>query len=538
MSVAASQILNFLEEREAFIVERHEISSPPFGILRQSLRQIVLKLLDSDEAEALVISARLRGLLSEWLTVPVTFDQSMADAVRELFGDAHTVRSRWGGDILTLYETALQAAASLQSVENPVREKLREVIQELRSQGRSFKIYCHRRAKLYYESQFVSPGDLPLSESTFLHTVRDYRDTEPSDVLVKVGPLRSRGWGSAPDALLTAPRFGTLVLIVWSGCGDEPGFGYDPSSAITDSSGAELVAAEKTVHSTLKWTERLTRTGESLASTLGYVAEADELQIFRETQQRGLTRPAKLFQVDAGHGIFFSPYSQVLSFDPSEGTREPIAHRIPGETLLTGMFVLMPRLDDVDLGRVQAEHGYYSRIWKAKLEQEWRTDGSGLIERLQAAGLNLKGLASAIRDWCRPPGTVIHAPKQIKHFEILLRVLGVDGDTINSPRETGAPWWKYAWYEIRRSRGEAIQAGVLEHEIVEEQLLMMIRSLLSLIRYEALENRVFDLIIPAGSGMTGRLSFFPVCGIEEGFSVPENQLRIVHDLKTVDQWRD
>jgi hypothetical protein len=538
MPVAASQILNFIAECETFTVERYEVASPMFGMLRQSLRKIVLKLLDSDEAEALVISARLRGLLSEWLTVPVTFDRSMADAVRELFGGVHTVRSRWGADILALYETALRAAESLTSVENPVRARLREVIWELRSQGRSFKIYCHRRARPYFESLLASLGDLPLSESTFLHTVRDYRETEPFDVVIKIGPLRSRGWGSAPDALLTAPRFNTLVLIIWSGCGDEPGFGYDPSSAITDPSDAASVAAEKTVHGTLTWTERLTRTGDSSASMPGYIGEADELQIFRETQQRGQTRSAKLVQVDAKHGILFSPYSQVLSFDPTEGSREPIAYRTPGETLLEGMFVLMPLLDDVDLGRVQAGHGDYSRIWKAKLEQEWRADGSGLIERLRAAGLDLVHLASAITHWCRSPGTVIHAPQQIKHFEILIRVLGIDRDTVNGPRETGAPWWKNAWHEIRRSRGEAIQAGVLEHEIVEEQLLVMIRSILPHIGDEAHANRAFDLTIPAGSGMTGRLSFFPVCGIEEGFSVPENQLRIVHDLKTVDQWRD
>jgi len=43
-----------------------------------------------------------------------------------------------------------------------------------------------------------------------------------------VGPLRSKGWGSAPDAILSAPRFARLIQIVWSGCGDEEDFGYDP----------------------------------------------------------------------------------------------------------------------------------------------------------------------------------------------------------------------------------------------------------------------------------------------------------------------
>ncbi|CAN5483249.1 hypothetical protein BH20ACI3_BH20ACI3_39650 [soil metagenome] len=158
------------------LLERHEISSPEFGILRQSLRQIVLKLRDSDEGEALELSARLRTSLSEWLTTPVTFDRSLANTLRELFGTPQIVQSRWGADIRTLYGTAFRVAEGLTSIENPVRDKLREVIDGMRSQGRSFKIYCHRRARPYFESL----PDLSLSEGTFLHpeTHGPYGDRE------------------------------------------------------------------------------------------------------------------------------------------------------------------------------------------------------------------------------------------------------------------------------------------------------------------------------------------------------------------------
>jgi len=54
---------------------------------------------------------------------------------------------------------------------------------------------------------------------------------KPFEVLIKMGPLRSKGWGSAPDAIVSAPRFGTLVQIVWAGCADEDDFGYDPVAA-------------------------------------------------------------------------------------------------------------------------------------------------------------------------------------------------------------------------------------------------------------------------------------------------------------------
>ncbi len=538
MPVAASQILDFLEQRDAFSLERHEIASLVFGVLRRSLRRIVQKLRESDDDEALEISGRLKALLSEWLTTPAPFDQSITDAVRDLFGDGNTIRSRWGPDIWRLCQAALQAAEDLPSIENPICEKLREVIEEVRLQGRSFKIYCHRRARPYFESLLASLGDVSFSESIFLHSVRDYRETETFDVLIKVGPLRSRGWGSAPDALLTAPRFNTLVLIVWSGCGDEPGFGYDPSTPFTDETDGAGATGARILHRLPKWTEKLTRTGEDPGSIAGEAAETDELLIFRETNQRGETRPAKLVQVDTEHGILYPPYSQVLSFSPISGMREPIDWRIPGETLLEGMFVIMPVLDEVDLGNLQARHGYYSQIWKARLEEEWSANEPGLVERLRAAGLDLMHLGNALKHWCRPPGTVIHAPQKITHFEILLRVLGIECDMADGVHETSVPWWKRAWTEIRRSRGEAIQAGVLEQELVEEQLLVMLRNLLPTIRANSSGNGAFDLAVPANSGMGGYLRFFLVWGIEDGFSVPEPELRTVNELSMIDLWRD
>src|SRR5260370_22887297 len=122
MPVAASQILDFLEQRDAFSLERHEIASIVFGVLRRSLRRIVQKLRESDDDEALEISGRLKALLSEWLTTPAPFDQSITDAVRDLFGDGNTIRSRWGPDIWRLCQAALQATEEIPSIANAICE--------------------------------------------------------------------------------------------------------------------------------------------------------------------------------------------------------------------------------------------------------------------------------------------------------------------------------------------------------------------------------------------------------------------------------
>jgi len=540
MPVAASQVFDFIEQQATVAIERHEIGSTAFGALRRSLRKIVVTLRDSDTQDALDISDRLRALLSEWLTVPVPFDSSMLDTLRELLGATEGVQSRWGLDIRTLYELALCAAAELPSIENPVREAIRLAIREQRSLGQTLKVYCSRRARLHFESVLVPTEDPPLLEIAFLHSVRDYRETAPFDVLIKVGPLRARGWSSAPDALLTAPRFRKLLQIVWSGCSDEPDFGYDPVSPPTDSQGASGSTAATNSGSRrgqIIWTTRLVRSGQDTGALPGDAAELDELRVFREMIQQREKRTATLVQVDEEHAILYPPHSLVLSFDPDPASREPIDRRMPSETLFEGMYLIRPLVDDVDFGGVRAEHGHYSQIWKSKLKLEWRANAAGLIARLRTAGLNLQHLSSAIQHWCKPPSTVIHAPQQMKHFEVLLRVLEVDGDAPNN-RNQKTPLWKLAWNEVRRSRGEAIQFGVQEQEIVEEQLLNILRKLVPQIRERAMTGGGFHLAIPPGSGITGDLLFLRVSGIEEGFRVPETDLKVVRELSMVDQWRD
>ena len=535
MPVTASQVFSFLERKEACIVERHELAMFAFGTLRRSLRQIVQKLRETDDEESLNVSDRLRSLLSEWLTVPIQFDRSLLDDITGLLGHDQL---RWGKDIRTLFQTASNATKQFMCVENPVREELRAVVKDLLSGGRLFKIYCDRRARSHFESLFAPPNDCSLPNELFLHSVCQYRESEPFDTLIKVGPLRSRGWGSAPDALLSAPRYKKLVQIVWGGCGDEPGFGYDPASPpsnIGTADGVVSAIAGKVDRGPIKWSTQVIRTGEDPGAVEGYSADADELRVFRLMNQRPDRRSTALVQVDEKHGILYPPHAKILSFDPNPSAREPIGFRIPNETLVEGMFLIRPVVDDVDFGGIKAKHGQYSLIWKTRLNEEWQKDGTGFIKRLRESGLALVHLGSAIEHWCEPPTTVIHAPQQKKHFEILVKVLGLKND--NSVL-TQFSWWRLAWAEIGRSRGEAVQAGVQEQEIIEEQLLGILRVLLPEIRDKATTNEGFTLSIPARTDVHGLFLFFKVSAIEHGFHAPDSELKVVRELKVIEQWRD
>jgi hypothetical protein len=533
VTVTASEVFAFLDRHRTGEIERHVISSAYFGVLRRSTRAIATKLSEGDDDDGRDLCERLRVLLSEWLTVPVPFDQAITASLQFL-GDPQAVETRWGREFRAEYETALEAAEIVALDDNPVRVRIRTLIREVRAQGQTFRIYCHRRARTHFESIVTAPDDLPLAPECFLSSVVEYREAPPFDVLIKVGPLRSRGWGSAPDALLNAPRFARLVQVVWIGCADEEDFGFDPVAAPAPAvgGGADQVAAGLRA----TWTTQIVSIGDDPHDATG-AGSIDELKLFQRQGSGAEMRRATLIQIDDEHGILYPPQSQVASFDAATPGEASIGYRLPGETLGEGMFVLWAFLGDADLGGLQAGDGHYSRIWKERLRDELRRDAAGLVRRLSEAGIALQHLSSRVRRWWRPPSTVIHAPQQRRHFEILVSVLGIDHDATASSSVRRRPWWQYAWNEIGQSRGEAIQTGMQEHEIVDEQLFAILVELLPEIRSNAAAHEPFQIEIPPGRPLAGAVRFYPVRNIEEGFLVPDTVLKTVCDLDTIEQWR-
>ena len=119
-----------------------------------------------------------------------------------------------------------------------------------------------------------------------------------------------------------------------------------------------------------------------------------------------------------------------------------------------------------------------------------------------------------------------------------MRVLGIDHDSAPAARTLRRPWWEYAWSEIGHARGEAIQTGIQEHEIVDEQLFVILNDLLPEIRRRAAAEAIFEIgdSRPAGT-LTGAVRFYKVRSIEDGFLVPDTMLKVICDLDTVEQWR-
>ena len=104
----------------------------------------------------------------------------------------------------------------------------------------------------------------------------------------------------------------------------------------------------------------------------------------------------------------------------------------------------------------------------------------------------------------------------------------------NAPAsEIGSP----ALHMAGHSRGEAIQAGMEEHELVDDELLDIAAEMLPEVRMTASAQSEFRLPIPVNKELHGYLLFLQVQGIEDGFLVPDGELGVLLDMQGVDQWR-
>ena len=540
MPVPTSALFDFLGELPSCSIDRHELVCRTFSDLRRRVRRIVTHLHEADDAESSELADALRAIISEWLTVPVRFDGAMLHELRTM-GDPRAVELRWGRDVRLPYEEATRCANELRTIDNPMRAFLSRAVAELQASGTSFRVYCHPQAVQHFQG--LNGGPQTLGAEHFVHSVAQYRDVPPFDVLIKVGPLRARGWGSAPDAILTAPRFRRLVQPVWGGCADEPSFGYDPVSALLLGNGGSEQREEGTARLALGLRIEWRRDGVvSVNADLGPadvpdVPDEDDFEIYRQLERGGELRPATLLQLHDEHGMLVSPRARMLSFDPNITGGGAIDRRLPDETLLEGMYVILPALDDASLGGSRAEDGRYSSVWKRQLSEEISKDSAGLVRRLWAAGVELRGLRTRVEHWRRPASVVIHAPQQAKHFEALMRVLDCDLDAMAPDGARHGPGWRHAWDEVRRARGEAVQSGMVEHSVVDEALVSTLQSDLTALRSAAAAGETFERPLADKHGLEGVVRLMRVRSIESGFQVPAGEMGVIIETATVNQWR-
>ncbi len=526
---SATAVFKFIESHPEPEYECHEIYSEKFAILRRSVRTMSLMLMESDDEGDREIASGLRLALFGWLSSPARFDLTTQTALN-LLGSANDILRRWGGDMLKEYKRAFSASQALSTSESPLRIKVANLLDSFYLSGKEYRIICQRSLAADFASLPISR---PLAEGAFLHTSRDYRESAPFDVLLKVGPLRGKGWGAIPDAILTAPRYSHLIHVLWHGSRNEPGFGYDPTRVLQPST----TDTPDSLSSEMRSRGWKVGTKSTNAEILGedIFQDIDDFEMLSTSgrQDANRIRQAVFVQTDDHHGILCPPFSRMLSFDPATTRENRIDHRIPCESLGEGMLLVISSLGN-DLGHdTRAHHGHFSRIWKARLRAQMTDDLHGLLPALKRAGIDLINLHLALEHWSKDPTTVIHAPQKKAHFEILLRIIKVPLDK-NTSLES---WTRRAWNEIARSRGEAILGGMADHDEMEATLIHFLKSTSDEIAAMAANEVQFSLALPEETGLQGHAMFLRVLSIEKGFMPPESELKVIRELDGIEQWR-
>jgi len=531
---SASELFDFLDLNEEILHERREIDSLHFGSLRRSIGALIRHLTRSDDPEAVEISNSMRTLLFSWLTAPIAFDSTISNSLLS-FGDEALFESRWG--LCGEFKAAKRAASNMISEKSPLCDELALIIKTLVDKGRNFKIYCHRNARKHFDMLYPSELAVKIDDSSYLHSVRDYLATDPFDALIKVGPLRSKGWGAVPDAIKTAPNFRRLIQFVWSGTADDPSFGYDPVLPPCFTGRPAAPHAEEVLGTQVLWKINEIKIGSDPYSYQDKNIEKDEfISLVVPDQQKSARYRAMLLEIPAGYGILY-PQTEALSFDPNQTGESAINFRIPGESFHEGMYVIQTQNDEVSLGESLAQETGYSRIWKRRLNELLESKPEALCSSLLNKGIALQNIKKCLEYWTQPPDTVIHAPQTRRHFQILIEALEIDPTFTQMTGKDIRPWWERAWDESRVSRGEASQFGREENKLIEQRKLEILRSMLTEIQKKAIDCQNFKLISPLGADICGEFVFLKVLRIEAGFSAPDTAIRIVHNLNALEQWR-
>jgi len=329
------------------------------------------------------------------------------------------------------------------------------------------------------------------------------------------------------------------VNVVWSGLSDDPDFTLDLhtalATAVSDGPSRSLIGgqAESGIvwdRELIRWTDTETRSEEEPTT--------DELQLFSLVRRKEPLYPAVLVQTGNNQGVLKAPNASVLSIDIE--APKLVDLRAAGENLAPGMLVVLPTIDGAGVVDPRAADGHYSRIWKECLSRACVSDKQALVAALRLEGIQLEGISDAVERWRHPATTVIHAPKQAEHFRALMKVL--NEDWLQSPEPTRRlHWWQYAWGEIKKSRGEAIQMGFLEHQEIETTLLGCLQnlshSIVGDLQRMELDGYPIEYSIPAGQPVSGTFRCFKVLSIESGYRVPLNRLDSFVSIFEVSQWQ-
>lgn len=537
----ATPLLRTYDEACELEVHRYEVYSADFERVRRSVFKIIGMLIETEDTVALGKAASLRALLFSWLTDPVDFSLEAKDRFTAVMPRAERVRALFGADVAHASALTLEGLSELAQSPNPLREKLVEIILSHLSTGEALSIYCPRTSRCLFE-QLLSNArvsdDAPIN---YAHTAHQYARLPFVDALIKIGPLRSQGWGGCPDALVTAPRQKSLKNLVWRGSRDEDGFGFSPLDGWRRRSesedGSENEDGSAPGGLSVRWNHYQIGALENADNDSENIFELDELTHLggRRDLTGDTLRSCVVLWFAGARATLLPPEAKVIVVDSAF---DAVVSTVRAKDCvdIDGAVAVFPEIDEVELGRYSSAGTEVSRSWKSALKELYERNDMLLLNSLRDEGVDLKSLDKLIPNWFSSGKGVIQAPQSRVHFEALMRVLGYENKSVAARNGRKVAFWRAAWHEVAESRGKAIQSGQLASDIVNDQIVSLLEQNVDVVE-EALQRGTTRIDLTERTGLRGHLNVFEINGAEIGLMAPDTELRRVIPAERAAQWR-
>ncbi len=525
MPVSTTARLQFLHNNPP-VQELYIGESPLFSAIRQHMRSLYSFLYrPEDDVHQNEPALMLRFEMQKWLTSPLMPDIGLFH--RCGLADDGRTRRQWGAQAAQTVELLRDLITRYAEEGSVLNTEFVRLFVDLAGEYAEDRIgiWCHHKERDLYRD--LLEGLAELDDGAFVSTLAEYRKSPPVDALIRFGPLRTSGFGSVPEALITSPSYRRLIRLVWKGLEDEDGFADDP------------VLPAHNYLATLTSVRNII-TGNQGAVTAPRESEpVDDLAYLDQKAPAGKTRHrCVLVEFPAEYGVLLRPGSRLLVFTPDCADAEAVGYRHIGD-VEAGDYLLIHDAD-ADLGdvSVDATKAPLAALWKTALADVWRRHPGVCAQKMQQAGIGLLDLSRAVQKWTAMNGTVIRAPLRKKHFEALLTKV-LDPELIPSMVVNGRtiPGWRRAWTEVESTRVTAIQHGAVENAIVNEQLVAELRKELPAIRDMISLDDVHRHLLQPVSGLTGSVAFKPVISLSSDFAAPAELLGKPLKMPIAEQFR-
>lgn len=496
--MSASPIFELWSNHNKFIRVRIGVECQAYDLFRNAGRNLMRLLLAREEDTATALLGAVHSILGEVATVPVSFDTKVPDRVRAIGGGVARVKAQWGSDCANAHQEFIDSALALCSERSALRDAVEQVlIDQLDSKLRFF---CHRNCI----DAFTSLGATPDQALT---TTDSYRKADPFETLLKVGPVRSVGFGRMPEAILAAPRFVQFHQVTWACEHDEPAFGE-----------ARMEPLGFSIASHWESQSHIFKCGHPLCDSIQPRSTEDgdcfDEQIWtRISRIRGPTLRGTVLKLSGSRMLMQRPGSEIATYSPASG-RVVLKE---AEDVAEGDVILHHEHISLDLGPVATSDAPIVREWREALRVKYSHNTPLFLGELKRQGLRLVHLGSAVKAWMSN-----QRPQQEAHFEIVSRVIGWD-----------AKQSRKVWRIFSEQHGAAVQHGLIGAALATEALVNALNggASLEVLRDFAIGQHASPLRLPVEiAGSNFEVQAFTVEEVESSDSLIENYLgQIVKD---------